>query len=106
MARYLLNVSYSPEGVRGIMKEGGTSRRAFIEDLIKKQGGTLEAFYFAFGKDDVIVIAEMPDNKTMAALSMTASGSGAVSIRTTVLLTPDEIDDATQISVAYRPPGG
>src|SRR5436309_12268612 len=106
MARYLLNVSYSPEGVRGIMKEGGTSRRAFIEDLINKQGGTLEAFYFAFGKDDVIVIAEMPDNKTMAALSMTASGSGAVSIRTTVLLTPDEIDDATQISVAYRPPGG
>ena len=106
MARYLWQVSYTAEGVRGIMKEGGTSRRAFVEGLVKEQGGTLEAFYFAFGKEDVVAIAELPDNKTVAAISMAVGGSGAAHVRTTVLLTPDEIDDATQIPVAYRKPGG
>ena len=105
MAKYLWQVTYTTEGIRGVQKEGGTSRRAMVEQLVKELGGTVEAFYFAFGKKDVYVIAEIPDNKTAAAVAMTVGAAGAASIQTTVLLTPEEVDDATQISVDYRAPG-
>ncbi len=105
MAKYLISASYSTEGVRGVMKEGGTARRDAIAKGIEALGGRLEAFYFAFGKEDVILIIEAPDNTTVAALSLTVSASGAVGSRTTVLLTPAEIDAATKMTVSYRPPG-
>jgi uncharacterized protein with GYD domain len=105
MARYLLQVSYSAEGVRGLLKEGGTSRRAMVEGLAKKLGGSIEAFYYAFGEGDVYVISEMPDNVDAAAISLAVGASGAASIKTVVLLTPEEIDEATKRSVDYRPPG-
>lgn len=105
MPRYLWKVSYTAEGVRGILKEGGTHRRAFIEQLVKELGGNVESFHFAFGDDDVYVIADLPNDATAAAISLTASASGAASVKTVKLLTAEEIDDATQISVAYKPPG-
>jgi uncharacterized protein with GYD domain len=106
MARYLFSASYTTDGVRGLLKEGGSSRREAVRQGIEAQGGRLEGFYYTFGKDDVIVIAEVPDNVTAAALSLAISASGSVGIRTTVLLTPEEIDEATKKSVNYRPPGG
>jgi uncharacterized protein with GYD domain len=106
MARYLWHASYTVDGIKGVMKEGGTSRRDLVEKLVEDLGGRLEAFYFAFGDDDVYVIAELPDNETAAAVSLTVGAAGAARIKTTVLLTPEEIDQATQKSVAYRPPGG
>ncbi len=105
MARYMWKVSYSTTGMQGILKEGGTSRRALVEQVTKEMGGNLEAFYFAFGGADAYVIAELPDNVTAASIAMTVSASGAASLSTVVLLTPEEIDDATQKSVAYRAPG-
>ena len=105
MAKYLLNASYTLEGVRGLLKEGGTSRRATVEAAVKEIGGSIEAFYFTFGESDVIVIADIPDNTSAAALALTVAASGAVKVSTTVLLTPDQIDDATQKSISYRPPG-
>jgi len=105
MARYLIRATYTAEGARGLIKEGGSSRRSTLEQLIKKIGGDLEAFYFAFGEDDVYVIADLPDNVTAAAVGLAVSGSGSVRTRTVVLLTPEEIDEATKKSVAYRAPG-
>lgn len=105
MAKYLWQASYTAEGVRGLLKEGGTSRRATVEQLVKELGGSIEAFYYAFGGDDVFVIADIPDHVTAAAISLTVGAAGAVRIKTTVLLTPEQIDDATQKSVSYRPPG-
>ena len=106
MAKYLLSVSYTAEGAKGVMKEGGSSRRDSIAKLVADVGGTLEAFYFAFGGDDVYCIGDLPDHETAAALSMTVSASGAAVVKTTVLLTPEQIDQATHRSLAYRPPGG
>ena len=105
MARYLIRATYTAEGARGLIKEGGSSRRSTLEQLIKKIGGDLEAFYFAFGEDDVYVIADLPDNVTAAAVGLAVSGSGSVRTRTVVLLTPEEIDEATKKSVEYRAPG-
>ena len=105
MAKYLWKASYSAEGMRGVLKEGGTGRRAAIEKLAANLGGSIDAFYFAFGGADVYVIADIPDNVTAAAIAMTVGAAGAASIETIVLLTPEEVDAATQKTVEYRPPG-
>jgi len=105
MARYMIEVSYTREGIQGIMKEGGSSRADMVGKMIADLGGSVESFYFAFGATDVIVIADLPDNVTAAAIGLTVGASGAAVGKTTVLLTPEEIDAATHKSVAYRAPG-
>lgn len=105
MARYMVRASYTQEGVKGVLKEGGTGRRDAVGKLLADMGGSLESFYFAFGEDDVYVTAELPDNINAAALSLAIAATGSVRIRTTVLLTPEEIDRATHTMVKYRPPG-
>jgi uncharacterized protein with GYD domain len=105
MPRFLARSSYSVDGLKSLLKEGGTSRRAAVEKLVEGLGGKLEAMYYAFGEDDVLVIAEYPDNVTAAAASLTVAASGAVSVKMVVLLTPEEIDEAAKKSVDYRPPG-
>ena len=105
MPKFLLKASYAPDGARGILKEGGTARAQFVQQLVESVGGTLEGFYFAFGDVDAYVIADLPDAATAAALSLTVSSSGAVSTITVPLLTPGEIDEASNKTVQYRAPG-
>ena len=105
MPKYLVQASYTTEGTKGLLKDGGTKRRAAVEALMKELGGKVEAFYFAFGDTDAFVIIDAPDNITVAAVSLAVNASGAASSRTTSLLTPEEIDQATKKTVSYRPPG-
>ena len=105
MPKYLLQATYVGDGTKGLLKEGGSSRRAAAEKAVKSVGGSLEAFYFAFGETDVYAIAEVPDNASMAAIALTISASGAVAVKTTVLLTPEEIDKAVKMAPSYRAPG-
>jgi len=105
MAKYLWQASYTTEGVKGLLKEGGTGRREAIEKLLADLGGSIESFYFAFGDDDVVVIADIPDNVSAAAVALAVGAAGAVRIKTTVLLTPDEVDRAAKTTVGYRAPG-
>lgn len=105
MPKYLLHGSYSAGGAKGLLKDGGSKRRAVVKALTEKMGGHLEAFYFAFGDADFYVIAELPDNSAATAVSLAVNASGAASARTTVLLSPEEVDAATKKSVDYRAPG-
>ncbi len=105
MAKYLLQVSYSVEGSKGLAKEGGSARRAAAEQLAESVGGKIDAYYYAFGDSDLILIADIPDNASAAAVSLTAATSGAVSIKTTPLITVEEMDAAAKKSTSYRPPG-
>lgn len=105
MPKYLFKVSYSAEGMRGVMKEGAASRADFIGKLSANIGGRLESFHFAFGPTDVYAIAELPDDTTAAALAMAVGASGVGGIETVKLLTPDEADAARGIDTGYRPPG-
>jgi uncharacterized protein with GYD domain len=101
----MLCASYTTEGIKGVLKDGGTGRQDAVGKLLAELGGSLESFYFAFGDDDVYVTAEIPDNVTAAAIAMAVASSGAVRVKTTVLLTPEEIDRATHTTVKYRAPG-
>lgn len=106
MPKYLFRGSYGAEAVKGLLKEGGTSRKATIEQLVKGAGGSVESFYYTFGDDDVIVIVDLPDEETATAIALTIAASGAVRLKTTVLITPETVDAAAKKSIAYRPPGG
>jgi uncharacterized protein with GYD domain len=105
MAKYLLEVSYTIDGVKGLLKEGGSGRRAAVEHLIEAAGGKVESFYFVFGKSDVVIVCDLPDNATVAGVSLAVSAVGAASPSVRVLLTPEEIDAATGKTVEYRAPG-
>jgi uncharacterized protein with GYD domain len=106
MGRYLFQASYSVDGIKGVLKEGGTGRRAAVEAALKSLGGKLEAFYYAFGDTDVFVLVDGIDNTTAAAFSMGVVQTGALhSVKTTVLMTPEEIDAAAKKTMSYRPPG-
>ena len=105
MPKYLFQASYTEAGLKGLLKEGGSSRREAVKQTVEALGGTLEAFYYAFGDADVLGIADLPDNVSSSAFSLTASAAGTATIKTTVLMTPEEVDEATKKSVAYRPPG-
>jgi uncharacterized protein with GYD domain len=105
MPKYLITGSYTSEGAKGVLAKGGSDRRAAVESLTESVGGTVEAFYFAFGDDDIVLIIDAPDNESVASVAMTVGASGMVDIQTTVLLTPDEVDGAAKKSVSYRGPG-
>jgi uncharacterized protein with GYD domain len=105
MPKYLLEASYTAEGAKGLAKDGGSGRRKAVTEMVKAMNGTVEAFYFAFGATDVFVIADVPDSVTAAALSLAVNQSGVVQLRTHVLMTPEEMDQAAKKSVSYRAPG-
>ena len=105
MPKYLITASYTAEGAKGLLKEGGTQRRQAADQVIKSAGGKMEAFYFAFGEDDAYVIVDAPDHASVAATAVAINASGAVHTKTVVLLTPEEIDQAVRKNVTYRAPG-
>ena len=105
MPKYLVFASYTAEGIKGVLKDGGTKRRQAAEAALKSVGGKVEAFYFAFGDQDAAIIIDAPDNASVAAASMAIGASGAVQTKTIVLLTPEEIDQATRKTASYQPPG-
>ena len=105
MPKYLLQVSYTADGARGLQKDGGTKRRQAAQKLVESLGGKMEAIYFAFGDCDVIAIADMPDATSAAAASLALATSGAVTAKTTVLLTAEEMDAAVKKTPTYSPPG-
>jgi uncharacterized protein with GYD domain len=105
MPNYLIEASYTTEGVAGIAAKGGTARREAVEQLIASAGGRLECFYFAFGDADVYAVAELPSDEAAAALALSINRSGSTKVRTVVLLTPEQIDAAANMAPEYRPPG-
>ena len=105
MSKYLFHSNFTSEGLKGLLKEGGSSRRMAIEKTAQSMGGKVEAFYFAFGDTDVFGIVDLPDNAAAAAVALTISASGLVVTKTTVLLTPEEMDLAVKKTPIYRAPG-
>jgi uncharacterized protein with GYD domain len=105
MPKFLITASYTAEGARGLMKEGGTARRAVVEKVVQGLGGKVEAFYYSYGDDDAVIITEVPDHIAGLALSLAVNASGLVRIKTTPLITPEEIDTASKKAVSYRGPG-
>jgi uncharacterized protein with GYD domain len=103
--KFLLQGSYTTEGAKGLIKEGGTGRKAAVQKAIESLGGRLDSMYYTFGADDVIVICDMPDTTSGLALSLAINASGAVRLSTTPLLSVEDVDAACKKAVTYRPAG-
>ena len=104
MAKYLLEVNYTIDGIRGVIAGGGSAREKVARAAAKSVGGDVESFHFAFGETDVFVIADLPDNTAAAALALSVSAAGGATVRTVVLLTAAEVDAAAKQQVTYTPP--
>jgi uncharacterized protein with GYD domain len=104
MPKYLVQGSYTDQGLNGLLKEGGSKRRVMVEKLAEEMGGKLEVFYYAFGSDDFVIILDLPGNIEMAATAIVAQASGMVKSRVTVLMAPEDVDQAVQRKVDFRPP--
>jgi len=105
MPKYLFHANYVGEGIKGLLKDGGSKRRAVVEKLFKSLGGSLEGFYYAFGDTDLYIIAEFPNHAAVAAFVLTVTATGTVTVKTTVLLTPEEIDAAGKLTPTFSAPG-
>lgn len=105
MAKYLIQGSYTVDGIKGVLKEGGSGRRDAVSAALKSMGGKVESFYYAFGETDVFVIVDAPDNVSVLALSMGVAATGTVNVKTTVLMTVEEVDAATKKTLSYRAAG-
>jgi len=106
MAKYLFKSSYTAEGTKGLIKGGGgTARRAALQQMAQGLSGRIEAMYYAFGDTDLYTIVDLPDNVSAAAISLVVNAGGGATTQAVVLLTPEEIDQATKKTVPYRAPG-
>ncbi len=105
MGKYLFQASYTQIGLGGLLREGGTSRRAALTETIEGVGGSVESCYYAFGESDLVIVADLPDDAAATAVSLAVGSAGAIDISVTVLITPETVDEAVARNVAYRPPG-
>jgi len=105
MAKYLFEARYTLEGGKGVANEGGSGRRAAVAKMAEALGGKLESFYFAFGDVDAYVVVDLPDNTTAAAAALAVNNAGGATVKTVVLIAPEEMDAAGKKTVAYRAPG-
>jgi uncharacterized protein with GYD domain len=106
MPKYLIHASYTAEGLKGLQKDKASGRQQVVRQVLESVGGRLESMYYALGEDDVLIIADLPDNVAVSAVSLSVSATGFVRTRTTALLTIEETDRALAASINYRKPGG
>lgn len=105
MTKYLFEANYVGEGIKGLMREGGTKRRDALVEALNSVGGSLESFYYAFGDTDVLGVFDVPDQAGAVALSLMINATGNVNVRLKPLMTPEDIDEATKKTPSYRAPG-
>ncbi|MDQ6752638.1 MAG: GYD domain-containing protein [Actinomycetota bacterium] len=105
MTKYLFRANYVGEGIKGLMHDGGSKRRDAVVEALKSVGGSLESFYYAFGETDVFGVFEIPDQADATALSLMINSTGAVKLRLTPLMTPEDVDEAVKRTPSYRAPG-
>ena len=105
MAKYLGKARYTAEGTQGLMKDGGSGRVEAVSKMVKKLGGKVESFYFAYGEYDAYVIVDIADDAAALALSLAVNASGKTTIQMVPLITAKQMDEATKTTVNYRAPG-
>ena len=105
MPKYLLQATYTADGVQGLMKDTASGRRAAVKAGLKSVGGKLESMHYCFGEHDVVCIMDLPDNAAAASLAAAVRAGGLVRTKTIPMLTVEEMDKALAKKAAYKNPG-
>jgi uncharacterized protein with GYD domain len=103
--KYLFHGTYTPEGYKGLMAEGGSGRLKAASQALESAGGSLESFYFSFSGEDFYIVVDLPDNVTAASVLAAGNVTGTFRIQGVPLLTADQMDAVARKSVDFRPPG-
>ncbi len=107
MPKYLIQASYTSEGVKGLQSAGGSSRRDAVGAALESVGGQSRGLLLRLRRERRLRAREtFRTTISAAAVAISVNAAGGAVTRTTVLLTPEEVDAAAQKSVGYRPPGG
>jgi uncharacterized protein with GYD domain len=105
MPKYLFQGTYTADGIKGLEKDKASGRAAALRSALEALGGRLEAFYLAFGEHDSVLLADLPDNASATAFTLTVSKSGLVRTSTTPLVSVEEADKALEKKISFRAPG-
>jgi len=105
VAKYLIIGSYTAEGAKGVLKEGGSGRRQAATQAVESVGGKLESLYWGFGADDFYATVDFPSHAAAAAAALKIGSSGSSRVRTIPILTAEDLDAAAKMSPTFRPPG-
>ena len=105
MSKYLFQATYTADGIKGLEKDKAQGRKAALTKAVEALGGKLEAFYFAFGEHDWVLLADLPDSASATAFSFAVSGSGLLRTTTTPLVSVEETDAALQKKAHFQAPG-
>jgi uncharacterized protein with GYD domain len=106
MAKFLAKAKYTaPDGVKGLIADGGTARLEAVKALLASVGGTVESFYFAIGEVDAYTVVDVPDSVSATAVSLAVNASGLATVELVALLTPQEVDAAARKLPQYDAPG-
>jgi uncharacterized protein with GYD domain len=106
MPKYMIQGSYTAEGLKGLARDKASGRKAAVSSAMKSLNAKVESFHFSFGCEDVVLIVDAPDNVAVAAMSIQVGLTGLVRLKTTPLLTVEEVDKALALPSKYRGPGG
>jgi uncharacterized protein with GYD domain len=106
MSTYFMQGKYTVDGIKGLIKEGGSRRNEEVTKLVSSVGGTLRSLSFAATSPTWFVVMDLPERGSVAAITATIIGSGAVTVDQCVeIMTPAQLDAAVKKMPAYRPPG-
>jgi uncharacterized protein with GYD domain len=105
MPKYLFQATYTADGIKGLEKDKASGRAAALRSAVEALGGRLEAFYLAFGEHDWVLLADLPDNISATAFTLTVSKSGLLRTTTAPLLSIEEADRALEKKISFRAPG-
>ena len=105
MSKYLFEANYVGDGIKGLMREGGTKRRDAVVEALKSVDGSLESFYYAFGETDVVGVFDIPDQADAVGLSLMINSTGAVNLHMKQLMSAEDLDAAAKKTPSYRAPG-
>ncbi len=105
MSKYLIKANYNSDGAAGLAAKGGTARRDAVGKMLADVGGSIDCFYYAWGDVDAYLVVDVPSDEAMVGIALSVNKSGATTITTTPLLTPEQVDAAATTAPGYTPPG-
>ncbi|MFR9778255.1 GYD domain-containing protein [Micromonospora sp. MS34] len=105
MPTFLLKSTYTPEGLNGLLRDGGTKRAEVVRALVENAGGEMTSLHFAFAEQDTYVLCDLPDHRAAASLAMAIGAARGLRVQVTPLLNPTEVDEAARMPTGYTPPG-
>ena len=105
MASFLVEAAYTPEAW-SILVKNPQDRMQVVKGTVENLGGKVERSWLSFGDYDVVIVVDLPDNVSAAALAMAVSAGGSCkAVKTTPLLTAEEGLEALKKAAGsgYRP---